>query len=309
MSDTLKGYASATQVANFMGIVPNTANLAQITTYLGVAEELVENYCQTTFLQEIGGNTSDLASTQASGWLVVTSATYTFQPTDVGQFIRIVSGTNFTPGVYLIASVAGGNATLSTACGTTGNASSGTWHESVNKIFSGHGNTTIFPGLYIQDVLAMNLLDIDGVSVIYTYIMNTDITLKPDTPLKIASTPVYRWIERKYYSGGSFGQQGGDQSGVTPYSVTPIFIQGSQNIQVFGVWGLPQIPDTIVYAICATVQNMFRAIGINPFIKSEGAYGRSVVFNDTNDFEMIPPMAQRLLDPWVNKAIFNTDGF
>lgn len=61
---------------------------------------------------------TDLAATVATGNApVVTSATYTFVAGDVGSWVYIKSGTNWTPGFYQIASVAGGAATLSAAIG------------------------------------------------------------------------------------------------------------------------------------------------------------------------------------------------
>lgn len=61
---------------------------------------------------------SDLAATVATGNApVVTSATYTFVAGDVGALVYIKSGTNWTPGFYPIASVAGGAATLNATIG------------------------------------------------------------------------------------------------------------------------------------------------------------------------------------------------
>jgi len=48
---------------------------------------------------------------------VVSSATYTFVAGDVGHWVYVKSGTNWTPGWYKIASVSGGKATLSAAIG------------------------------------------------------------------------------------------------------------------------------------------------------------------------------------------------
>ncbi len=74
---------------------------------------------------------TDLASTSASGFLVVTSASYTFLPSDCGNLIHINNsgtGAHFSPGVYEIVSVSGGAATLDRACGSVSNASGGTYH-------------------------------------------------------------------------------------------------------------------------------------------------------------------------------------
>ncbi len=76
-------------------------------------------------------NGTDLASTSASSFLVITSATYTFLASDCGNIIHInTSGTgaHFSAGVYEIVSVSGGAATLDRACGSVSNASGGTWH-------------------------------------------------------------------------------------------------------------------------------------------------------------------------------------
>ena len=61
---------------------------------------------------------TDLAATSATGNTPsVTSATYTFVAGDVGHYVYIKSGTDWTPGWYPIASVTGGAATLSAAVG------------------------------------------------------------------------------------------------------------------------------------------------------------------------------------------------
>lgn len=73
--------------------------------------------------------TNNLASTQASGWLVLTSASYNFADVDVGNIINITAGANFTAGRYQIISVALNAATLDRACGVVGNAFGGTGYE------------------------------------------------------------------------------------------------------------------------------------------------------------------------------------
>ncbi len=58
------------------------------------------------------------ANTANTASPIVSSATYTFvSPGDVGAAVYIKSGTSWTPGFYLIASVSGGKATLSAAIG------------------------------------------------------------------------------------------------------------------------------------------------------------------------------------------------
>lgn len=62
---------------------------------------------------------TDLAATSATGNApVVTSATYAFVAGDVGHYVFVKAGTDWTPGFYLIASVAGGAATLTATIGT-----------------------------------------------------------------------------------------------------------------------------------------------------------------------------------------------
>ena len=72
-----------------------------------------------------GDYTNDLASTSASGWLVVTSVSRSFVAADVGNILNMSAGTNFTVGCYQVLSVAGGAATLDRACGSSGDASGG----------------------------------------------------------------------------------------------------------------------------------------------------------------------------------------
>ena len=62
---------------------------------------------------------TDLAATSATGSSpVVTSATYNFAAGDVGHWVYVKSGTNWTPGWYQIASVAANAATLTAGVGT-----------------------------------------------------------------------------------------------------------------------------------------------------------------------------------------------
>lgn len=92
---------------------------------------------------------TDLASTSASSWLVITSASYSFVAADCGNLIHINTtgtGAHFSTGVYEILTVAGGAATLDRACGSGSNASGGTYHLggafSMND--SSDGTTFIF---------------------------------------------------------------------------------------------------------------------------------------------------------------------
>jgi hypothetical protein len=72
-------------------------------------------------------HTNDLASTSASSWLTLTSATGTFTAAMVGNLIHITAGTNFSPGWYKITAYTNANTvTLNSACGTTADASAGT---------------------------------------------------------------------------------------------------------------------------------------------------------------------------------------
>lgn len=66
------------------------------------------------------GMLTDGAATSATGTApVFTSATYTFVAGDVGAHLYIAAGTNWTPGWYPIASVAGGAATLTASIDAT----------------------------------------------------------------------------------------------------------------------------------------------------------------------------------------------
>ena len=70
---------------------------------------------------------TDLAATQANGWLIVTSATGGFTAAMVGNIIHITAGTNFIAGWYEITAYGDTNTiSVDRACGQTGDASSGT---------------------------------------------------------------------------------------------------------------------------------------------------------------------------------------
>lgn len=69
---------------------------------------------------------------------VLSSASYSFVAGDVGAWVYVKSGTNWTPGWYQIASVAGGNATLNAAIGA---AVQGTVVRSVPNTIAGCATT------------------------------------------------------------------------------------------------------------------------------------------------------------------------
>ena len=71
----------------------------------------------------LGGNTYNVTDLTIDGSnnLLVSSATYTFVAGDVGYYVWIPSGTNWTIGEYKISSVSGGKATLATSPSAAGN--------------------------------------------------------------------------------------------------------------------------------------------------------------------------------------------
>jgi len=77
------------------------------------------------------------ANTANTNSPVVSSATYTFVAGDVGAKLYVVSGTNWTPGWYPIASVSAGKATLSAAVG-----------EAIQR------DTTLLPHKYYTNTVA-----------------------------------------------------------------------------------------------------------------------------------------------------------
>ncbi len=87
---------------------------------------------------QTAGMFTDGAATSATGNSpVFTSASYNFVAGDVGAWVYIASGTNWTPGWYQIASVASNAATLSAAIGA---AIQGTTNA-VNTRFPDHAST------------------------------------------------------------------------------------------------------------------------------------------------------------------------
>lgn len=68
---------------------------------------------------------------------VFTSVTYTFAAGDVGHYLYIKSGTNWTPGWYAIASVSAGAATLTGACATVASPTSSTWTIDYSQLDAG----------------------------------------------------------------------------------------------------------------------------------------------------------------------------
>jgi hypothetical protein len=74
-------------------------------------------------------HTADLAAATATTVPVVSSATYTFIASDVGNTITVSAGTSWITGTYTIISVAAGAATLNKACGSIASLTAGTWTE------------------------------------------------------------------------------------------------------------------------------------------------------------------------------------
>lgn len=71
---------------------------------------------------------TDLASTSGTTVpAIVTSASHSFDSTDVGNILHINSGTSWIVGLYQIVSVSGGAATLDKACGSLATLSAGTY--------------------------------------------------------------------------------------------------------------------------------------------------------------------------------------
>jgi hypothetical protein len=98
--------------------------------------------------------TADLESTSASNWFVVTSAAVTFASWMVGKWLHINSGTNFTPGTYLITAYDSvtDSLTLATQCGSGGNATVGFAAIPVEyqecAIATSGGTSTLTPHIY-----------------------------------------------------------------------------------------------------------------------------------------------------------------
>lgn len=72
-------------------------------------------------------STNGAATNATTASPVFTSASYTFVSADVGAYLFIKSGVNWTPGSYLIVSVAAGAATLSGQCATVASPTAATW--------------------------------------------------------------------------------------------------------------------------------------------------------------------------------------
>lgn len=73
---------------------------------------------------------TDLASSNGTNSTpTVTSASRTFTKNDVGNYIKINGGTNWTTGIFRITNVSGGGAILDRACGSAASLSGGTFRE------------------------------------------------------------------------------------------------------------------------------------------------------------------------------------
>jgi len=132
------------------------------------------------------GKPTDLAATSATtASPVVTSATYNFVAGDVGNWVYVQAGTNWTPGWYKIASVAANAATLdatighavlangalstATGCATTGSPTGGTWAVDYSQVaavpFSLTGLTTAAANAIILTASATKAMVGNGIQI------------------------------------------------------------------------------------------------------------------------------------------------
>lgn len=84
--------------------------------------------------QTAGMNTDGAATTATGNSPVFSSASYNFTAGDVGAWIFIASGTNWTPGWYQIASVASNVATLTASVGTAPLFNAAFPHDRINTV-------------------------------------------------------------------------------------------------------------------------------------------------------------------------------
>jgi hypothetical protein len=85
----------------------------------------------------------------ASNNKLVSSAAFIFTTAMVGQYIDITAGTSWTAGYYLIQSVSGGKATLTTSPSAAGNANLATASMSMIPYGGSHGN---YQGMALQSI-------------------------------------------------------------------------------------------------------------------------------------------------------------
>lgn len=115
---------------------------------------------------------TDLASTDGTtNPSTVTSASHTFDSNDVGNFLKVNSGTNWTVGWYEIVSVAGGAATLDRAVGTAATLSNGTYK--VGGAISLGGTGTSSDDAFFENAVAGNKFYIKNGS----YTLGVQVTL------------------------------------------------------------------------------------------------------------------------------------
>ncbi len=81
-----------------------------------------------------GFSTNGAATSANTSAPVFTSASYDFVAGDVGHWLYVKSGTNWTPGWYQIASVAGNAATLTAGVGTAGQGAAGLAADAINTV-------------------------------------------------------------------------------------------------------------------------------------------------------------------------------
>lgn len=103
-----------------LGVNAPTANTSGLATAAPAGGSFVTS-------ASVGFSTNGAATVANTASPIFTSATYTFTAGDVGAYVYIKSGTNWTPRSYLIASVAGGAATLVGACASVASPTSATW--------------------------------------------------------------------------------------------------------------------------------------------------------------------------------------
>lgn len=155
---------------------------------------------------------TDLAGSSCTGSTPsVTSATYTFQSSDVGAYLYIKSGTNWIPGWYNITSVTGGAATLNAAIGVVALTINGQGIVTYNSIAGCANASSLSSGTYGVDYSQQNTARLTGTDLTCTANSTTiGITSETFTPVMVGNilhltagtggTPVLSWFEIVSYS-------------------------------------------------------------------------------------------------------------
>lgn len=157
--------------------------------------------------------------------------------------------------------------------------------DATTKLFNGAGHNMLTLGLWMRQLISVEIVATDG-----TAVALTDVVAQP---LPLRRGYLYTWIERRQNT-DDYGNANGPAN---------VFPHGLGNIRVTADWGFTEatIPVAVKRAVTLAVKHFFDQRTFNDLIELEAGLGRTLKRRTDMDKPQLPDAAKALLDPWINR--------